>query len=87
MNDCLIIGAGIAGLMAAHTLQARGVNVAVFDKGRGVGGRFATRWSDNETGERTLYDHGAQFFTVRDAVFQAQVDDWIALGLVKELNR
>jgi renalase len=86
MND-LIIGAGIAGLAAARVLQAHCLNVAVFDKGRGVGGRLATRWSESETGERAFYDHGAQFFTVRDAAFQTQVDDWLARGLVKEWAR
>lgn len=48
---------------------------------------MATRWSENETGERAFYDHGAQFFTVRDAAFQMQVDDWLARGLVREWAR
>jgi renalase len=86
-NQCLIIGAGIAGLAAARVLQSHGFNVAVLDKGRGVGGRLATRWSDNEAGERAFYDHGAQFFTVRDAAFQTQVNEWLARGLVKEWAR
>ncbi len=85
--QCLIIGAGMTGLTAGRVLQSHGLNVAVFDKGRGVGGRLATRWSDNERGERALYDHGAQFFTVRDAAFQTQVDEWLASGLVKEWSR
>jgi renalase len=85
--DCLIVGAGMAGLAAARMLHAQGLNVVVLDKGRGIGGRMATRWSDNEAGVRARYDHGAQFFTVRDAVFQTQVDDWLARGLVKEWAR
>jgi hypothetical protein len=85
--DCLIIGAGMAGLTAARALQSNGCKAAVFDKGRGAGGRLATRWSENEAGERAFYDHGAQFFTVRDAAFQTQVDDWLARGLVKEWAR
>ncbi len=83
----LIIGAGIAGLTAARVLQSNGLNIAVFDKGRGVGGRLATRWSENQAGERALYDHGAQFFTVREASFQTQVDEWLSAGLVKEWAR
>jgi hypothetical protein len=85
--DCLIIGAGMAGLTAARALQSNGCKAAVFDKGRGAGGRLATRWSENERGERAIYDRGAQFFTVRDAAFQTQVDDWLARGLVKEWAR
>lgn len=85
--QCLIIGAGMTGLTAARVLQSRGLKVAIFDKGRGVGGRLATRWSEDETGQRAFYDHGAQFFTVRDAAFQSQVDDWRARGLVKEWAR
>jgi hypothetical protein len=85
--DCLIIGAGMAGLTAARILQSHGWNLALFDKGRGVGGRLATRWSENEAGERAFYDHGAQFFTVREATFQTEVDDWLARGLVKEWSR
>jgi predicted NAD/FAD-dependent oxidoreductase len=85
--QCLIIGVGMAGLSAARVLKSRGLNVVLFDKGRVVGGRLATRCSDNETGERAFYDHGAQFFTVRDSMFQTQVDEWIARGLVKEWSR
>ncbi len=86
-NQCLIIGAGMTGLTAARTLQSRGLNVAVFDKGRGVGGRLATRWNDTPAGGRAYYDHGAQFFTVRDPAFQTQVDEWLTRGLVKEWAR
>ena len=32
-------------------------------------------------------DHGAQFFTVRDAVFQDYVDHWLNAGVVKEWYR
>ncbi len=72
-----VVGAGIAGLVAARQLNDAGVDVTVVDKGRSVGGRLATR----RIGEATL-DHGAQFFTVRTPAFGAQVDDWQARGLV-----
>lgn len=38
-----IVGAGIAGLSGADRLQAEGHAVIVFDTGRAVGGRMATR--------------------------------------------
>jgi predicted NAD/FAD-dependent oxidoreductase len=77
-----IVGAGLSGLMAAQSLTRNGHEVTVFDKGRGVGGRLATR----RIGDATL-DHGAQFFTVRSEEFASHVNDWIAAGVVHEWCR
>lgn len=85
--DCLIIGAGMAGLSAAHRLQSQGLAVALLDKGRGVGGRLATRWRERAEGGRAYFDHGAQFFTVRSPLFQSFVDRWRDEGLVREWSR
>jgi predicted NAD/FAD-dependent oxidoreductase len=49
-----VVGAGLAGLVAAARLAAGGVVVTVFEKSRGLGGRLATR-----RGERGTFDHGA----------------------------
>ncbi|MDQ3254708.1 MAG: FAD-dependent oxidoreductase [Acidobacteriota bacterium] len=76
-DSCVIIGAGVSGLMAARTLQASGVRVKVLDKGRGIGGRLATRRNGDG-----VFDHGAQFFTVRDENFQRLVDELIDAGIV-----
>ncbi len=64
----LVVGAGLAGLICAHRLQTHGLDVTVLEKGRGPGGRQSTR---RETlGPHTLtFDHGAQYFTVRDPEF------------------
>jgi renalase len=86
-NTCVIVGAGIAGLMTARTLHSRGVRVVILDKGRGVGGRLATRWVEADADEKGYFDHGAQFFTVRDPRFQAFVDEWMAAGIVREWSR
>ena len=75
--DVLIVGAGMAGLMAADVLKRQGLGVTVVDKGRSVGGRLATR----RIGPG-LADHGAQFFTVRSSEFRALVDGWLADGLI-----
>ena len=80
--DILIIGAGVAGLTAAAELTALGKRVLVLDKGRSVGGRLATR----RVGEGAA-DTGAQFFTTRTPEFEAQVQAWIAEGLVFEWSR
>ena len=77
-----IVGAGLSGLMAAQSLTRSGHDVTVFDKGRGVGGRLATR----RIGDATL-DHGAQFFTVRSEEFASHVNDWLAAGVVHEWSR
>lgn len=58
-TDCLIIGAGISGLVLAHRLQSAGFTVVVVEKSKGVGGRLATRRDGAAT-----YDHGAQFYKV-----------------------
>jgi NADPH-dependent 2,4-dienoyl-CoA reductase/sulfur reductase-like enzyme len=42
-----VIGAGISGLTCARTLADHGVSVTVFEKSRGLGGRMATRRSEN----------------------------------------
>lgn len=80
-TDILIIGAGLAGLMAATTLMNAGTltnrSVLMLDKGRSVGGRLATR----RVGSGRA-DHGAQFMTVREADFQQHVDGWIEAGVV-----
>lgn len=49
-----VVGAGLAGLVAASRIAAAGVGVRVFEKSRGLGGRLATRRS-----ERGSFDHGA----------------------------
>jgi renalase len=73
-ESCIVVGAGMAGLMAARTLTSAGVRVLVLDKGRGVGGRMATRRAQvSPAGPTGVWDHGAQFFTARDEVFQALV--------------
>ena len=78
----VVVGAGIAGLMAAQSLVENGHDVVVVDKGRSPGGRLATRRIDDAT-----LDHGAQFFTVRDSLFKSHVEKWIASGVVTEWCR
>lgn len=67
----------MAGLMASRALAAAGRSVLVVDKGRSVGGRLATRRLGGGKA-----DTGAQFFTSRSPVFQAEVSAWQAQGLV-----
>ena len=76
-----IVGAGIAGLACAHALTGQGYDVVLLDKGRGPGGRMSTRRMETQHGT-AYFDHGAQYFTVRDKDFRSQVDVWIAEGVV-----
>src|SRR5687768_17355885 len=78
-----VVGAGIAGLSAARALKMAGHDVAVFEKSRGPGGRVATRplhaieMPRGMAGARLAFDHGAQYFTVRDDRFSAVVAEWL----------
>ena len=71
MSKILIIGAGLSGLSAARQLQKGGHEVVVLDKGRGIGGRMATRRFAGG-----VFDHGAQFFTVRSDEMRVELAQW-----------
>ncbi|MFQ5399062.1 MAG: NAD(P)/FAD-dependent oxidoreductase [Anaerolineae bacterium] len=75
--EILIVGAGMAGLMAAESLSASRHQVLVLEQALHVGGRMATSAIGSD-----LADTGAQFFTARSAAFQACVRAWLAQGLV-----
>ena len=81
-TDVLVIGAGIAGLIAAGELQRAGRRVLVLEKGRGVGGRLASRRIDGAT-----FDHGAQFITTRDPRFAALLEQGRQNGAMEEWCR
>jgi copper homeostasis protein len=53
-----IVGAGLAGLTAAHRLLAKNVEVVVIDKGRHGGGRLCTRRLDLPDGRTARFDLG-----------------------------
>lgn len=59
-----VVGAGMAGVACARTLLQAGHRVTLLEKSRGFGGRMSTRRS-----EFGGFDHGAQYFTVRDKRF------------------
>jgi predicted NAD/FAD-dependent oxidoreductase len=82
MESCIVVGAGLSGLVAARTLGDTGVRVTVLEKEEKVGGRMRTDFLDGG-----VFDHGAQFFTVRDDRFEAMVRDWVSVGVAEIWTR
>jgi renalase len=78
----IVIGAGVAGLLAARELQSRGCEVTVLDKGHHPGGRLASR----RIGE-AVFDVGAQFFTTKGDRFAEHVAAWRTRGSAAEWFR
>ncbi|MDF1726442.1 MAG: FAD-dependent oxidoreductase [Sulfitobacter sp.] len=76
--EIVIIGAGMAGLSCARRLTKAGLRPRILDKGRGLGGRIATR----RTRAGHPFDHGAQFITARDPAFQTLLEEAAQAGAV-----
>ena len=79
-----VIGAGLAGSVCAQRLAEADVEVELFDKSRGVGGRMSTRragWTDADgQSHEAAFDHGAPCFSAPSAPFRAAVQDAEARG-------
>ena len=73
-----VVGAGIAGLVAARRLADAGLAVTVFEKSRGAGGRCATRRS--EVGP---FHHGVASFGAHSSTFRETLLHWQARGWVQ----
>lgn len=52
------------------------MNVTLVDKGRGVGGRVATRWKGTREQIEGRWDHGAQFASFRSPALIEQLKAW-----------
>ncbi|PRW57559.1 FAD NAD(P)-binding oxidoreductase family isoform 1 [Chlorella sorokiniana] len=78
-----VIGGGIAGNAAALALARKNISCTLFDMGRSLGGRVASRQLEQQ-GQPLSFDHGAQQVTAIGADFQAQLAEWQAAGVVAE---
>ena len=58
-----VIGAGLAGLTAAHRIHQAGLKVDVFEASNRVGGRVFSIWMKNYCGDLTVFELGAQNIT------------------------
>ena len=76
---CIIVGGGITGLIIATILQRHDIRAVVLDKGRGIGGRLATRRI-----KEGVFDYGAQYFSVKNPQFQVWVNEWLEAGVITE---
>ena len=79
-SNTLIIGAGVSGLAAARTLHDANHSVMLLDKGRGVGGRAATRKLGDREAPGGRWDHGAQYFTLRSPALRQTLTGWGAMA-------
>ncbi len=77
MEKIAIIGAGLAGLTLAKGLHGS-AEITVFEKSRGFGGRMPTRYTDSYH-----FDHGAQFFTIKDDLFRSFLAPYMDQGIVQ----
>ncbi len=73
----LVVGAGVAGSIAARTLADHGHRVTLLDKGRGPGGRLSTRRRDD-----VHFDHGCQVLRLRGELRHELTRSWIDDGVV-----
>ena len=56
MNEAIaVVGAGIAGRLIAREMMARGEDVVVLEKSRGLGGRLATKRVEKESDRCSPY--------------------------------
>jgi renalase len=81
----VVIGAGLAGLTAATQLS-RHHEVVVLERSPTVGGRLCTTHVETRLGHAS-FDVGAQFFSVRGTQLEAQTDEWMRAGVVREWCR
>jgi predicted NAD/FAD-dependent oxidoreductase len=75
-----MIGTGLAGLMCGRVLYDYGLRIKCFDKSNRVGGRTCTRTAN----ALSQFDHGAQYFTIRDPSLMPYLESWCAEGYVRK---
>ncbi|MEH1166123.1 FAD-dependent oxidoreductase [Micromonospora sp. CPCC 205539] len=78
-SGVVVVGAGIAGVACAVELVRAGLPVQVRERGHVCGGRMASKRFAGRPA-----DIGAAYFTASDPDFAAVVDQWRAVGLVRE---
>ena len=80
MLNVAVIGAGITGITLANLLHKK-VNLTVFEKSRGVGGRMATRRA-----EPYQFNHGTQYFKIENEEFKDFMQPLMRNKIIKPLR-
>ena len=77
-----IIGTGLSAIFAARIIQERSDRkVILFDKARGVGGRLATRRSENGK-----FDHGLQYFDIESISGIPEIQELIEKEIITSIS-
>lgn len=84
MQSVAVIGSGISGIAAVHTLNDNNYAVTIFDQGKNPGGRLGLRTLRNHPYANRVIDVGAAYFTVSHPIFEKKLDEWTKNNLVHE---
>ena len=77
VQDVIVVGAGLAGLVCAQRLQQAGHQVCLLEKSRGVGGRLATRRIHG-----VPLDHGTRYLVNHGDRWPPLIDHWCRQGIL-----
>ena len=77
MTKLAIIGSGISGISLASNLKSK-LNIQIFEKSRGAGGRMSTRKTD-----LFEFDHGTQFFKIKTKEFRDFLSPLFLKNIIK----
>jgi len=84
VQSVAVIGSGVSGIAAAHTLIENNYSVTIFDQGKNPGGRLGLRTLRSHPFTNRVIDVGAAYFTVSDSIFKNKLDEWTKNDLVHE---
>eukprot|EP01006_Ploeotia_vitrea_P051137 TRINITY_DN67529_c3_g4_i2.p1 TRINITY_DN67529_c3_g4~~TRINITY_DN67529_c3_g4_i2.p1 ORF type:complete len:214 (+),score=22.85 TRINITY_DN67529_c3_g4_i2:47-688(+) len=72
-----VVGAGLAGLSCARSLEKSGHRVLMLDKSRGIGGRVATRRTND-----TCFDHGLPAWEIQGPLSKSLIEGLSAAEVI-----
>ena len=77
-----IVGAGLTGSTLAKELADSGIEVSVFDKARGPGGRSSNKRFKNNL----CFDHGVQYISPKSKIFTKYIKKLYKNKILKTWN-